>query len=86
VARTAVPEDTDPAADAMLVECWRSMTTDGRVELTRQLCLDIDRIARAGVAALHPTYSELEVCHELARRRYGRALADAAYSGLVHRG
>jgi hypothetical protein len=85
MAPKAIPDDTDPAIDALIIERWRSMSIGERVELTRQLCFDVDRIARAGIAAQHPSYSRFEVCYELARRRYGRALADAAYSGLVHR-
>jgi hypothetical protein len=52
-------------------------------ELTQLLCLDVEQLARAGIVARYPTYSEIEVCHELARRRYGIALADAAYADLV---
>jgi hypothetical protein len=61
------------------------MTIQERAELTQQLCIDVEQVARAGIVARHPTYSEIEVCHELARRRYGNALADAAYAGLVPR-
>jgi hypothetical protein len=59
------------------------MTVSERAELTQQLSIDVERIARAGILAYHPTYSEIEVCHELARRRYGNVLADAAYAGLM---
>jgi hypothetical protein len=82
--RSAVPADTDPLAFSVLTGRWRSMTVGERAELTQQLCLDVERLARAGIVARYPNYSEIEICHELARRRYGRALADAAYAGLVH--
>lgn len=62
------------------------MSMSERAELTQQLCLDVERLARAGIVARHPSFTEVEIVHELTRRRYGRALADAAYSGLVHRG
>ena len=71
---------------AILTERWRTMSIPERAELTQQLCLDVERLARAGIAARYPTYSEIEICHELARRRYGAVLAEAAYAGLVHRG
>jgi hypothetical protein len=61
------------------------MTVSERAELTQQLCIDVERIARAGILARYPTYSDMEICHELARRRYGNALADAAYAGLTRR-
>ena len=80
-----VPADTDPGAFAVLTGLWRGMSIAERAELTRQLCLDVERLARAGIVARHPDYSEAEVGHELARRRYGRTLADAAYLDVVHR-
>jgi hypothetical protein len=73
-------------AFAVLAESWRAMSAQERGELTRQLCADVERIARAGIVSRYPSYSEIEICHELARRRYGKALADAAYAGLVPRG
>lgn len=84
--RSAVPADTEPAAFAILVARWRAMTIAERADLTQRLCLDVERLARAGIAARYPTYSEVEICHELARRRYGNALADAAYADLLPRG
>ena len=58
------------------------MSVSKRAELTQQLCRDVEQIARAGIVARYPAYSEIEICHELARRRYGAALADAAYARL----
>jgi hypothetical protein len=70
----------------MLNERWRTMDVGERAELIQQLCLDVEQLARAGINARHPDYSEMEICHELARRRYGAALADAAYAGLLRHG
>jgi hypothetical protein len=67
----------------MLTERWRTMDIAERAGLVQQLCLDVEQVARAGIHALHPDYSEVEICHELARRRYGAALADAAYAGRL---
>jgi hypothetical protein len=86
VVHSAVPHDTDPAAFAILAERWRAMSIGERAELTQRLCLDVERLARAGILARYPAYSEIEICHELARRRYGTALAGAAYAGLLPRG
>jgi hypothetical protein len=83
---SAVPTDTDPAAFAILADVWRAMSIRERAELTQRLCIDVEQIARAGIVARYPAYSEIEICHELARRRYGTALADAAYAGLLPRG
>jgi hypothetical protein len=83
VARSAAPVDTDPVAFAILTASWRAMSVQERADLTQRLCVDVERLARAGIVARYPSYSEIEICHELARRRYGNALADAAYSGLL---
>jgi hypothetical protein len=62
---------------------WRAMSVSERAELTERLCLDVERLARADIYARHPTFTAIEVSHELARRRYGAALADSAYAGLL---
>jgi hypothetical protein len=85
VTHSGLPADTDPAAFAILTARWSAMTIGERAALTQQLCLDVEQLARTGIAARHPTYSEIEICHELARRRYGAALADAAYADLLPR-
>jgi hypothetical protein len=78
---SSVPADTDPLAYQVLVERWRSMGIDGRASLIERLCSDVDRLARAGIAAQHPNFTERDICRELARRRYGDELSDAAYAG-----
>jgi hypothetical protein len=83
VPHSAVPADTDPTAFAILTARWREMSVGERAELTQQLCLDVERLARAAITARSPASPEIEVCHELARRRYGTALADAAYAELL---
>ena len=70
----------------MLAARWTAMSIGERAELTQRLCLDVERVARAGIHIRYPGYSEVEICHELARRRYGAALADAAYAGLLPEG
>ena len=59
------------------------MSVIERAELTDQLCRDVEELARLDIARRCPEYTEIKVCHELARRRYGPALGDAAYAGLV---
>ena len=86
MARSAVPADTDRAAFAVLTARWSEMSVSERAELTQQLCLDVEQLARAGIVARYPAFSEIEICYELARRRYGAVLADAAYAGLLPRG
>jgi hypothetical protein len=83
---SALPADTSASAFAMLTSRWRTMDIGERADLIQQLCLDVEQLARAGIHARHPEYSETEICHELARRRYGSALADAAYAGRLGHG
>lgn len=51
-----------------------------RAALADQLSIDVARIARAGIEARRPGAGPDEVLHELARRRYGANLADAAFT------
>lgn len=59
------------------------MTTAERVELVDQITADVERLAVAGILAQQPELSEVEVRHELARRRFGADLADEAYRHLL---
>ena len=70
----------------MLTARWSTMDVGERADLVQQLCLDVEQLARAGILARYPNFSEMEICHELARRRYGAALADAAYAGRLPHG
>jgi hypothetical protein len=82
MARGPLARDTHPEAGRRLVAAWQSMGIAQRAELIRQMCADVERLARADIRARHPSASELEVARELARRRYGTALADAAYADV----
>lgn len=79
VAHVSIPADTDPAAFAVLVQRWRSMSVAERVDLLDQLNADVERLAVAGIRAMQPGLTEPEIRHELARRRFGATLADEAY-------
>lgn len=80
MAYPSVPADTDPHTYEILVERWRSMSIMERATLVEQLYRDVELLARAGIFAQHPDFTEIEVRYESARRRYGSKLADAAYS------
>ena len=85
MAHSSLPLDTDPQTYAILVERWRTMDIPQRIALIGELCADVERLARVGIAIQHPSFTEIEVSHELARRRYGAELANAAYAGHVSR-
>lgn len=76
---SAVPLDTEQAVYDRQVEVWKAMTIADRVELISQMHADVEAIARAGIARSRPGLTEVEVLRELARRRYGSDLADAAF-------
>lgn len=83
---TARPaEDTPPEVVQALVDRLRSMSPAERVGLADQLSVDIATFAVAGIRARNPEITEADLLHELARRRYGAELADAAYGGSGRR-
>lgn len=59
------------------------MTVDERVAQVDQISADVERLAVTGILAARPNLSDLEVRHQLARRRYGAGLADEAYQHLL---
>lgn len=77
--RSVVRTDTSDDADHLLFARWGAMTISERAELTNQLCIDVERMARAGIARERPGATEPEIVRELVRRRYGDALAAAVY-------
>lgn len=79
----SIPADTTPEAFEVLVDRWRAMTIGERVALIEQLNRDVEVLAVAGIRATSPELSEVEVRHELARRRFGAPLADAAFQDLL---
>jgi hypothetical protein len=86
VGHSAIPADTSASAFAMLIARWSTMDVGARADLIQQLCLDVEQLARAGIHPRYPHFPEMEICHELARRRYGAAIADAAYAGRLPQG
>lgn len=83
MAPRSIPLDTDPEAFRVLVDSWRSLTIAERVELVDQMAADVELLAVTGILAAQPDLSPVEVRHELARRRFGAALADEAYRHLL---
>lgn len=81
----ALPLDTPAAVFDLQIESWRGLSVAERVTLIEQMCADIELLARAGIRRANPDLSEPEILYELARRRFGSTLADAAYGGSAHR-
>jgi hypothetical protein len=79
-----VLNDTDPEVFRRQVACWRAMSAGELALLADRMSVQIAEIAVAGIRHVMPDASPHEVRHELARRRYGRRLADAAYALSPH--
>ncbi len=71
--------DTPPEVFDVLVDRWRAMSPCERASLAGRLSNDVATLATAGIRAGNPGIGNVDLAHELARRRYGSALADAAY-------
>ncbi|CAN5902579.1 hypothetical protein BH23ACT2_BH23ACT2_27800 [soil metagenome] len=81
----ARPLDTEAAVWDLQIESWRGLSMAERAALIDQMCSDVELLARAGIRRVNPALSESEALYQLARRRYGSSLADAAYPGAAHR-
>lgn len=77
--RNGIPADTTEEAFDRQVDRWRVMTIAERAELIDGLSRDLTEITRAGIEAASPGLDETAFLRELARRRYGDELAEAAY-------
>ena len=77
------PRDTTPEVQERLVARWRAMSAAERGALAEQASIDVTRLAEIGIRLVGGPRPAVEVGHQLARRRYGDALADEAYRGLL---
>lgn len=77
-----LPLDTSPDAAIRQLDAWRQMTPQERAALANQMSIDVTEFALAGIRAQLPDATESKVRHELARRRYGREVADAAFGPI----
>ena len=73
------PDDTDPEVFRRQVAAWKQMSPGERGQVANQLSIDLRALAIAGIRRQHPDATPAQVNHELARRWYGRVVADAAY-------
>jgi hypothetical protein len=75
------PLDTHPEAFEVQLGIYRRMTGEQRVQVAAELTRAMDSIARGGIRARHPSFTEVEVSLELIRILYGdevrRAIAAA---------
>jgi hypothetical protein len=70
----AIPPDTTPAAHRYQTEVYLGIGGPGRVDAMFRLTESTRRLARAGIRARHPHYSDAEVFQAYARMMLGDAL------------
>jgi hypothetical protein len=73
------PRDTSPAAHEVQMNWLRRLTPEARFELAAQMSEDCRAIARAGIAARHPEYTEEELTFALYRLLLGDELFRRAW-------
>jgi len=71
--------DTCRQASEELTRIWRSRTPRDRWVLLAALDADVEAVARAGIGAAYPNFTEAQVDRELFRRRYGGQLTRDAF-------
>lgn len=77
-------EDTSPAAEAILLEHYRSLEVHEEVANVMELTRLVDDAALMGIRARHPDAGEREQRLRLAALKYGRELMVAAYGWDPH--
>jgi hypothetical protein len=75
-----VPSGTSREAQDLFIDRLAEMAPGERAVLANQLSADVVTLALAGIRAANPGMSDRDACRELARRRNGAALADAAFA------
>lgn len=75
----ALPSDTSPAAREAQIRWLRQRTPEERVEIAVKMSEDARAIARAGIAARHPEYTDQELTHALHRLLLGDDLFRRAW-------
>ena len=71
--------DTDPKAMEVWIELLRALPPGKKLECVFSMIDFMHYIALPQIQKQYPAYSEREVLHELARRRYGGEIADHVY-------
>ena len=75
------PRDTDAASHAVQLAVYQRLGASGRARLAAQMSADTRQIARAGIRARHPEYTNEDVDCALYRLLYGDDLFLRAWPG-----
>lgn len=76
---SARPADTSEEVWQVMTERLVALSPTEKAALANRLSIDVERLARAGIALVEPDASEARIRYLLAERRYGTALAQAAF-------
>jgi hypothetical protein len=74
-----LPRDTTPESYAAQLEAYRRLGPAGRVSIAARLSADTRELARGGIRARHPDYTEEEVERALRRLWLGDELFRRAW-------
>lgn len=85
VTTTGAAVDTTDEIRALVVRRLRAMSPAERFQRCIEMTDAVEQLTIAGIRAAHPGIADEDIPRELARRRYGDALADAAYGHAVPR-
>ncbi len=69
---SALPSDTDPKVEALLIERYRAMSAAEKLEIVRRLNRSLIALSEAGVRKRHPGIGERELCLRVAALRLPR--------------
>jgi hypothetical protein len=72
---SALPSDTSKEAYNLMVERWAAMSGVEKAELIEAMCLEVDELARLGIAAMEGEVSPERERFLIMERRYGKGLA-----------
>ncbi len=80
--RSAIPDDTTPEAWARYVELVSAQRPTERLAVAASLSRATREVAIAGIRARHPRATPREIQYHLARRLYGREIAERLFGPL----
>lgn len=66
--KTELPNDTDPATEAILIEGYRAMSVAQKLERVRALTRAVQELALVDIRRRHPEADERELALRLASR------------------
>jgi hypothetical protein len=79
------PEDTSPEAWRILLDIYRQMTLEEKLQRTFEMSTFLRSVVEAGIRADYPQASEREIFLRLAQRTLGNDLFEKVYGDVIPR-